>query len=226
MRVLTLTTLGNGHDAEDQGDTVGQAVIFSVSGHFKRCRYAFRAVSTVRHRAEIRLQPDDDWVSSSTISSRWRSVSRLERRYCSPYSADGTDGDALVALRVAALVRLQPAHSLPLSDLDRAAVQQVHPARRRPAQGTHEALLERCGFGSSGLFVMDGSKRSNHGNAYSRVSARRNASFSTPCSAVCNPSRLKPCLRMNSRALHASPRDQANRPALRHVARFSPALAS
>ncbi|EKE17928.1 MAG: hypothetical protein ACD_10C00205G0001, partial [uncultured bacterium] len=29
-----------------------------------------------------------------------------------------------------------------------------------------EALLERCGFHSSGLFVMDGSKRSNHGNAY------------------------------------------------------------
>lgn len=29
-----------------------------------------------------------------------------------------------------------------------------------------EALLARCGFGSSGLFVMDGSKRSAHGNAY------------------------------------------------------------
>ncbi len=29
-----------------------------------------------------------------------------------------------------------------------------------------EALLNRCGFTSSGLFVMDGSKRSGHGNAY------------------------------------------------------------
>ncbi|MDE2259449.1 MAG: M48 family metallopeptidase [Betaproteobacteria bacterium] len=29
-----------------------------------------------------------------------------------------------------------------------------------------ETLLKRCGFRSSGLFVMDGSKRSNHGNAY------------------------------------------------------------
>lgn len=28
------------------------------------------------------------------------------------------------------------------------------------------ALLERCGFTSAGLFVMDGSKRSAHGNAY------------------------------------------------------------
>ncbi|HEX5337575.1 MAG TPA: M48 family metallopeptidase [Gallionella sp.] len=29
-----------------------------------------------------------------------------------------------------------------------------------------EALLKKCGFASSGLFVMDGSKRSAHGNAY------------------------------------------------------------
>jgi STE24 endopeptidase len=29
-----------------------------------------------------------------------------------------------------------------------------------------EGLLDRCGFRSSGLFVMDGSKRSAHGNAY------------------------------------------------------------
>lgn len=29
-----------------------------------------------------------------------------------------------------------------------------------------EGLLQRCGFTSAGLFVMDGSKRSSHGNAY------------------------------------------------------------
>ena len=29
-----------------------------------------------------------------------------------------------------------------------------------------EALLRRCGFKSNGLFVMDGSRRSSHGNAY------------------------------------------------------------
>jgi len=29
-----------------------------------------------------------------------------------------------------------------------------------------EALLERCGFASSGVFVVDGSRRSRHGNAY------------------------------------------------------------
>ena len=29
-----------------------------------------------------------------------------------------------------------------------------------------DALLKRCGFAASGVFVMDGSKRSSHGNAY------------------------------------------------------------
>ena len=33
-------------------------------------------------------------------------------------------------------------------------------------RGRVEALLERCGFRVSGLFVMDGSRRSAHGNAY------------------------------------------------------------
>jgi STE24 endopeptidase len=35
-----------------------------------------------------------------------------------------------------------------------------------PARVRVEALLTRCGFRSAGLFVMDGSKRSGHGNAY------------------------------------------------------------
>ncbi len=35
-----------------------------------------------------------------------------------------------------------------------------------PLKARIEALLQRCGFAASGLFVMDGSKRSNHGNAY------------------------------------------------------------
>ncbi|MGO9672571.1 MAG: M48 family metallopeptidase, partial [Methylocella sp.] len=33
-------------------------------------------------------------------------------------------------------------------------------------KGRIEELLQRCGFESSGLFVMDASKRSSHGNAY------------------------------------------------------------
>jgi len=33
-------------------------------------------------------------------------------------------------------------------------------------RGRIEALMERCGFHSKGIFVMDGSRRSGHGNAY------------------------------------------------------------
>jgi STE24 endopeptidase len=41
---------------------------------------------------------------------------------------------------------------LPLEDID--------------LKGKIEGLLDRCGFKSKGIFVMDGSKRSSHGNAY------------------------------------------------------------
>ncbi|MCC7325410.1 MAG: M48 family metallopeptidase [Burkholderiales bacterium] len=40
------------------------------------------------------------------------------------------------------------------------------PMRDEAARERVEALLARCGFRSAGLFVMDGSKRSGHGNAY------------------------------------------------------------
>jgi len=44
-----------------------------------------------------------------------------------------------------------------------------------------EGLLARCGFAAKGLFVMDGSKRSSHGNAYFTCfgAARRNVFFDT-----------------------------------------------
>jgi STE24 endopeptidase len=40
------------------------------------------------------------------------------------------------------------------------------PLEPGPARERIEALLTRCGFARAGLFVMDGSKRSGHGNAY------------------------------------------------------------
>ncbi len=40
------------------------------------------------------------------------------------------------------------------------------PMQDKAQKSRIEALLARCGFESSGLFVMDGSKRSSHGNAY------------------------------------------------------------
>ena len=55
--------------------------------------------------------------------------------------------------------------------------------------GRIEALLARCGFRSSGLYVMDGSRRSAHGNAYFTGfgAAKRIVFFDTLLS------RLAPC---------------------------------
>ena len=40
------------------------------------------------------------------------------------------------------------------------------PLEDAPLRTRIEQLMRKCGFESSGLFVMDGSRRSNHGNAY------------------------------------------------------------
>ncbi len=40
------------------------------------------------------------------------------------------------------------------------------PLRDEAVQARVQSLMTRCGFASKGLFVMDGSKRSAHGNAY------------------------------------------------------------
>lgn len=40
------------------------------------------------------------------------------------------------------------------------------PMRDEVLRGRIERLLERCGFRTQGVFVMDGSRRSTHGNAY------------------------------------------------------------
>jgi len=40
------------------------------------------------------------------------------------------------------------------------------PLEEGPLRARIEALIGRCGFHADGLFVMDGSKRSSHGNAY------------------------------------------------------------
>jgi STE24 endopeptidase len=40
------------------------------------------------------------------------------------------------------------------------------PLEEGPLRARIESLIRRCGFHSEGLFVMDGSKRSSHGNAY------------------------------------------------------------
>ncbi len=41
-----------------------------------------------------------------------------------------------------------------------------HPLQDESLRTRIESLLQKCGFAARGLFVMDGSKRSTHGNAY------------------------------------------------------------
>jgi STE24 endopeptidase len=55
--------------------------------------------------------------------------------------------------------------------------------------GRIESLLKRCGFRTSGLYVMDGSKRSSHGNAYFTGfgSAKRIVFFDTLLSRLAPP---------------------------------------
>src|SRR2546423_1787528 len=59
----------------------------------------------------------------------------------------------------AVLVMLYPALIMPLFN-------KFTPITEGELAGRVARLLERCGFKSSGLFLMDGSKRSSHGNAF------------------------------------------------------------
>jgi STE24 endopeptidase len=65
---------------------------------------------------------------------------------------------ALMALMVAMLV-IYPAFIAPLFN-------KFTPMAEGPMKAQIEALLAKCGFEANGLFVMDASKRSSHGNAY------------------------------------------------------------
>ena len=58
-----------------------------------------------------------------------------------------------------------------------------------------ESLLKRCGFASKGLFVMDGSRRSAHGNAYfSGFGATKRIVFFDTLLARLNPSEMEAVL--------------------------------
>jgi STE24 endopeptidase len=80
--------------------------------------------------------------------------------------ADGKIGRPVVAVRLAGVERLPVADDGALPDRVRAPVQQVHAAADDSLKARIEGLMQRVGFASKGLFVMDGSKRSAHGNAY------------------------------------------------------------
>jgi STE24 endopeptidase len=64
----------------------------------------------------------------------------------------------LMAVMIAMIV-IYPAFIAPLFN-------KFTPMEEGPMKMSIEALLKKCGFESNGLFVMDASKRSAHGNAY------------------------------------------------------------
>ncbi len=80
-----------------------------------------------------------------------------------------------------------------------------------------EALMKRCGFAAKGLFVMDGSRRSAHGNAYFTGfgAAKRHRVFRRAARAPVGQ-RDRGRARARARPFQASSRDQAD---ARHVRR-------
>jgi STE24 endopeptidase len=122
----------------------------------------------VRHRGQIRLQPDH----ASAVARRPRQ-GNADRRACS-----GLPLAAVVLWLMRAtgpfwwlwawavwigfqflLLALYPTVIAPLFN----KFSPLPAARRARAI---EALLARCGFENRGLYVMDGSRRSSHGNAF------------------------------------------------------------
>ena len=78
-----------------------------------------------------------------------------------------------------------------------------------------EALMQRCGFAAKGLFVMDGSRRSAHGNAYfTGFGAAKRIVFFDTLLARLSRQRDRSRARARTRPLQAPSCDQAH---ARHV---------
>jgi hypothetical protein len=60
----------------------------------------------------------------------------------------------------------QPADAGALPHPDRPLFNKFEPLQDETLKARVNALMQRCGFAAKGLFVMDGSKRSAHANAY------------------------------------------------------------
>ena len=106
---------------------------------------------------------------------------------------------ALVAVGLGPVDGVQPAAAGGLSDLHCPAVQQVPALEDESLKIRVTSLMQRCGFPAKGLFVMDGSRRSAHANAYFTGFRRPPSAWcsSTPCSSSSRPARWKPCWRTN-----------------------------
>ena len=143
--------------------------MFAVAGADLRHRQpAVLVVAHVPHRGALRLQPHDD----GAVARRPRQGPRARRRARPAAAGAGAVADARRRARCGgcghgargwpsscSMLVLYPTVIAPLFN-------KFTPMDDNPARERIEALLARCGFRSAGLFVMDGSKRSGHGNAY------------------------------------------------------------
>ena len=182
----------------------------------------FALVPHVRHRAALRLQQDDAAhvhrrCCSRTRRSPRRSAFRCSRASCGSWSARASLW-WLYAWLIWIAFNLRDPDGL--SDLDRAALQQVRAARGRAAEDSaSSACSQRCGFKAQGLMVMDGSRRSSHGNAYftgfGKIQAHR---ILRHAAGAARTERNRGGARARAGPLQAAPRHQAHRLAVRRPA--------
>ena len=145
----------------------GLALITLVSIVTTVDRAAFRPLPHVPHRGALRLQQDD----ARALLDRFREERRARRAFRS--AARGVRAVAhagrrrlLVAVRVVVwvvfnlfMLAIYPTWIAPLFN-------RFSPMQDPEMKERVEKLLARCGFKVKGLMVMDGSRRSSHGNAY------------------------------------------------------------
>ena len=189
---------------------VGVALVGGVVGA------AVLVVAHVSHRGAFRLQPHDAGRCGSPTSPRaspWARVlghsaaaARAVADARVPARSGGcTPGSRGSAFQLLMLVLYPDGH--------RAAFQQVLAACRRATRASgSSALLARCGFAVKGLFVMDGSRRSGHGNAYFTGfgRAKRIVFFDTLLSRLA-PRGNRGGARARARPFQAAARGQAHR---------------
>jgi hypothetical protein len=78
------------------------------------------------------------------------------------------------------------------------------------------ALMQRCGFAAKGLFVMDGSKRSAHANAYfTGFGASQARGVLRHAAAPASPAKSTPCWRTSWATSSTSTSSSASSPCSR-----------
>jgi hypothetical protein len=112
--------------------------------------------------------------------------------------ADGRGRRHLVAVGLGRVDGVQPAAAAGLPSFIAPLFNKFQPLEDETLKARVTALMQRCGFAAKGLFVMDGSKRSAHANAYfTGFGAAKRVVFYDTCWPSCHPARWMPCWPMS-----------------------------